>query len=255
MPVTDQISSLTTAQIAALTTADVASLTTVQVQELNTAQIQSLTTAQVVVLGTSQVKAIEIEDVVALTTAQFAKLTTAQVAILDTNQVRTIETRDIAAFTTAQLAALTTNQLTALNPAQVTALNTAQLASLSTAGISNVLITTASSGACFKIAEFTLLSAVGTAGAGTGRLIKIEPSVISWQITTSGTPAACCVTLQGSQDNVTYVNLDTSYAITNEIKHITGGTYKYYRAYLNNISGGTSPKVTVVASFKQSAIF
>lgn len=94
-----------------------------------------------------------------------------------------------------------------------------------------------------------LASAIGT---GTEYALLLSPSsvpVIGWQtIFTDGNPASITVTLEGSEDGLTWATIDTSTSTTGEIRTLTG-VYRFVRANNSAVSTGTGITLTVYFSY------
>lgn len=120
--------------------------------------------------------------------------------------------------------------------------------------MATALIGTSYLGQCLKTVEYRLLNAVTATGAGTAYSSKVEPVSIAWQITATGSPTGVSVTLEGSNDNSTWTVLDTSTITTEETRQATGRPFKFIRANLGTLTGGTTPTVTVLAVIKQPSV-
>ena len=89
------------------------------------------------------------------------------------------------------------------------------------------------------------LNAVTATGASSTYQTKVEAAYFTWQITATGSPTTVSCALQVSNDGSTWTTIDTSTTTTEETRHVTGYSFKYFRANLATLSGGTTPTITV----------
>ena len=102
----------------------------------------------------------------------------------------------------------------------------------------------------------TILSATST---GAGAMFASPANTfggvstdLTWQIIVSGGPSALSVTLEGSNDGGnTWAVLDTSTLATGEMRAVANTPVTNLRANLATLTGGTSPKVTVIVQVGQ----
>lgn len=86
--------------------------------------------------------------------------------------------------------------------------------------------------------EFSLNASAGGAGTnGTVWAMPVPATIVSWQISYSSAPSSAIITLQGSFDNVTYFNLDTSTNTAGEIRTLNFST-KFARCNITAQTGG-----------------
>lgn len=91
-------------------------------------------------------------------------------------------------------------------------------------------------------------NASATAGTATPRAANTEVSGVTWGYSTTGGPATVSVKLQGSFDQSTWIDLDSSTTTTGNIKGVPHAAATpicpYFRLYLTTLSGGTAPTLT-----------
>jgi len=101
------------------------------------------------------------------------------------------------------------------------------------------------------VAPTTLLNAAAATGAGAEFAVPVIPagglaSNFTWQTVVTGSPASISTTLEGSNDGTNWTVLDTSTATTGEVRSIANTPVAFIRANLGTLTGGTSPKVSVI---------
>lgn len=95
----------------------------------------------------------------------------------------------------------------------------------------------------------TFTAATGTGVAGTPyALTQGYSPTISWTITTVGGPSAITVSLQGSQDNLSWFDLDTSTNTAGEIRYLNPIALKFVRGFITTRTGGTNITISLLAN-------
>lgn len=92
-------------------------------------------------------------------------------------------------------------------------------------------------------------ASTGTSVAGTPYALgQGYAPVISWTTTFGSTPSAISVSLQGSQDNVSWFTLDTSTNTAGEIRYLNPIALKFVRAYITSRTGGSNVTVSLLVN-------
>ena len=92
--------------------------------------------------------------------------------------------------------------------------------------------------------RITLLNAVTSTGAGTSYWLGFLPSNHTWDIAFTGTASTVSVKLQGSIDNSSWFDLDTSTSTTaSTMRHVVNKPVNYIRANLVTFTNGTTMTV------------
>ena len=93
-----------------------------------------------------------------------------------------------------------------------------------------------------------LLNAVTSTGAGTSYWLGFLPHAHTWQIDFTGTASTVSVKLQGSIDDSSWFDLDTSTSTTaSTMRHIVNKPVNYIRANLVTFTNGTTMTVKSVS--------
>lgn len=85
-------------------------------------------------------------------------------------------------------------------------------------------------------------------GTGVGNTVKFSSIPTKWtvSVTHTGSPTTVITDIEGSLDGDTFYPLAEHTSVTaDEAFHIVGKAFKYVRANLSVLTGGTSPTVTV----------
>lgn len=92
---------------------------------------------------------------------------------------------------------------------------------------------------------FTSLTAATSTQAGTAKDLEDSVAVHTMIVTVTGSPTSVSVNLEGSHDNVNWVNL-TTYTSTSSgyVSFDSQVRVRYVRANLTAITGGSSPTIT-----------
>jgi len=96
---------------------------------------------------------------------------------------------------------------------------------------------------------FTALNAVTATGAGASRDLEKAFATFDVLLFTTGSPTTVTVVLEGSHDGTNWYQIGNP-AITLSTPHqlITGYVFRYVRANLITLTGGSSPTVTATVA-------
>lgn len=98
--------------------------------------------------------------------------------------------------------------------------------------------------------SIVLLDAVESPVSGSAIQLKKTVTYCTVQVIATGSPAAVDVELEGSLDGTNYSALAThSVSLPADIFHVAGKPVTHVRGKLTNLSGGTSPTVTMLFDF------
>lgn len=99
------------------------------------------------------------------------------------------------------------------------------------------------------VSASTFTAATGTAVAGTPyALTQGYSPTVSWTIITVGGPSAITVSLQGSQDNLAWFDLDVSTNTAGELRYLNPIALKFVRGYITTRTGGTNISISLLAN-------
>lgn len=88
------------------------------------------------------------------------------------------------------------------------------------------------------------LAAVTSTGAGTAVDFRVPARTVTIQTVVTGSPASVSCTLQGSNDGATWVTVATSTSTTGDAQYSVDKPFRFFRANLGTLTGGTAPTVT-----------
>ena len=88
------------------------------------------------------------------------------------------------------------------------------------------------------------LSAVTATGAGSTIDFGVPVRTATLQTVVTGSPTTVACTLQGSNDGSNWVTLATSTSTTGDAQYSVDKPFRFLRANLGTLTGGTAPTVT-----------